>query len=151
MREPAIAWWPGKIKPGGVTRELACSMDLFNTCLALGRAAMPGDRPIDGVDLSALLFQGGKSLRDTMFYYRGDQLFAIRKGVFKAHFETAPGYGSPGAPVKFEKHDPPLLFNLASDPSERFEIGRDYPAIVADLKQQFDQHRANVVPGPAQY
>src|SRR5206468_4624480 len=46
MREPGIAWWPGKIKPGGVTRELACSMDLFNTCLALGRAAMPGDRPI---------------------------------------------------------------------------------------------------------
>src|SRR5262249_26403441 len=35
MREPGIAWWPGKIKAGTTTHELACSMDLFNTCLRL--------------------------------------------------------------------------------------------------------------------
>ena len=35
MREPGIAWWPGKIKPATATHELACSMDLFNTCLTL--------------------------------------------------------------------------------------------------------------------
>ena len=31
MREPGIAWWPGKIKANMVNHELACSMDLFNT------------------------------------------------------------------------------------------------------------------------
>src|SRR5881409_977243 len=111
MREPGIAWWPGKIKPA-VTHELGCSMDLFNTSLKLAGAPAPTDRIMDGVDLSPILFSGGKSLRDTMIYYRGDELFAVRKGVFKAHFQTAPGYAAPGAPMTFEKHDPPLLFNL---------------------------------------
>lgn len=41
MREPAIAWWPGRIKAGTVNRELACSMDLFNTCLALAGVPLP--------------------------------------------------------------------------------------------------------------
>jgi len=150
MREPGIAWWPGRIK-SGVTHELACSMDLFNTCLALGRATIPGDRVIDGVDMSSILFGNGQGERQLMFYYRGDELFAIRKGNFKAHFQTAPGYGSPGNPVVFEKQDPPLLFNLAEDPSERNNVARDHPEIVADLKRELESHRAGLVRGKPQY
>ncbi len=33
MREPGIAWWPGRVPAGVVTRELACTMDLFTTSL----------------------------------------------------------------------------------------------------------------------
>src|SRR5207249_8329815 len=66
MREPGIAWWPGKIKPGGTTHELACSMDLFNTCLNLAGAPVPTDRTMDGVDLAPILFNAGPSRRDTM-------------------------------------------------------------------------------------
>src|SRR6185295_12569474 len=71
MREPAIAWWFGKIKPT-VTHELACSMDLFNTILKLTGGAIPTDRIMDGVDMAPILFANGKSLRDTMIYYRGN-------------------------------------------------------------------------------
>jgi len=35
MREPFVAWWPGKIPAGSVGTELACTMDIFSTCLAL--------------------------------------------------------------------------------------------------------------------
>jgi arylsulfatase A len=148
MREPAIAWWPGKIKSGIVTRELACSMDLFNTSLNLAGVPIPTDRVMDGVDLSPVLFDSDKSLREVIFYYRGDELFALRKGPFKAHFITAPGYANP---LTFEKHDPPLLFRLDHDPSERFDVAKDNPDVLADIQREVEKHRANLVPGKPQY
>jgi arylsulfatase A len=151
MREPAIAFWPGKIKAGVVTHELASAMDLFNTCLELAGVEVPKDRIVDGVDMSPILFGSGHSLRDTIIYYRGDELFAIRKGGFKAHFQTAPGYGSPGNPVKFQKHDPALLFDLGSDPGERVNVAESHPEVLADIQREFEKHRANLVPGTPQY
>lgn len=148
MREPAIAWWPGKIKPDVVTHELASSLDLFNTCLKLAGVPMPTDRVMDGVDLSPILFGDGKGLRNVMFYYRGDELFAVRKGPYKAHFQTAPGYINP---MVFEKHDPPLLFQLEHDPSEKFDVAKEHPDVLADLQREVEQHRANLVPGKPQY
>jgi arylsulfatase A len=148
MREPGLAWWPGKIKPGTVTCELACSMDLFNTSLKLASVPIPSDRVMDGVDLAPILFGTGKGLRDTVFYYRGDELFALRKGPFKAHFQTAPGYANP---LTFEKHDPPLLFRLDHDPSERFDVAKDHPDVLADIQREVEKHRAALVPGKPQY
>ena len=151
MREPGIAWWPGKIKPATVTHELACSMDFFNTFLKLAGVQIPNDRIIDGVDMAPILFGTGPGRRDTMIYYRGDELFAIRKGPFKAHFQTAPGYAMPGAPVTFEKHDPPLLFDVYQDPGERINVAKDHPEVIADLQRELEKHRAGLVPGKAQY
>lgn len=150
MREPAIAWWPGKIKPG-VTHEMACSMDLFNTSLALAGAAVPTDRAMDGVNLTPILFGDGKSLRDTVIYYRGNELFAVRKGNFKMHLQTAPGYGSPGNPLKFEKHETPLLFNLASDPGEKFDVAGEHPDVVAEIQKIAAEHKTKLAAGKAQY
>ena len=151
MREPGIAWWPGKIKAGSVTHELACSLDLFPTALKLAQATLPSDRPIDGFDLSPVLFGTGPSLRETMFYYRGDELFAIRKGKYKVHFQTAPGYPGFMEQMKFEPHDPPLLFNLAADPAEKIDLAKTHPEIVADLKAELEKHRVGLVPGKPQY
>lgn len=151
MREPAIAWWPKKIKAGVVTRELASSLDLFNTCLKLAAVALPDNRMMDGVDLSPILFGNGKSLRDVMFYYRNDEVFAVRKGDFKAHFSTAPGYQGNRIGEKFEQHDPPLLFNLAQDPGEKFDLAPKFPEVIADLQREVERHKKNLVPGPPQY
>jgi arylsulfatase A len=147
MREPGIAWWPGKIKPGVINRELACSMDLFNTCLTLAHAPIPCDRPLDGVDMTAMLLGKGPSQREVMFYYYGDELFAIRKGPYKAHFATHTAY-SKEAP---EKHDPPLLFHLPSDPGERFNVAAEHPDVVADIQKEAEKFRAGLVPGKRQY
>ncbi|MBL8792348.1 MAG: sulfatase, partial [Planctomycetia bacterium] len=105
MREPGLMWWPGRIAPGTTTHELACTMDLFTTILTLAGADVPKDRPIDGVDLSPVLFGKGSSPRTTMFYYRDAQLYAVRKGHYKAHYVTRSAYGADKAVT----HDPPLL------------------------------------------
>jgi arylsulfatase A-like enzyme len=146
QREPALAWWPGKIKPNQVSGALASTLDLFPTALALAGAEMPADRPIDGVDLRPLLFGTGPGKRDTFFYYRDDTVYAARKGRYKAHFTTKSAYGKDPA----EPHNPPLLFDLEQDPGEQFDVAAQHPGVVADLTREVEKHRATVTPVPNQ-
>src|SRR5882672_5646983 len=115
VRTPAIFWWPGTVRPSVVT-DLGSAMDLFVTAARLGGAELPTDRPIDGVDLRGPLIGGGPSPRRVLFYYWDNELRAIRKDAFKAHFITSGAYGQ-GEPRT--EHNPPLLFDLADDPGER--------------------------------
>jgi len=146
MREPAIAWWPGKIKAGTLSQELGSNMDIFTTSLKLAGAEVPTDRVIDGVDLRPVLFGTGPSPRETCFYYRGTRLMAVRKGPWKAHFITQPAYGRGGP----KKHDPPVLYNLLVDPSEKYEVSQKHPEIIEEIKQEVEKHKAKLIAPPSQ-
>ncbi|MFN8008592.1 MAG: sulfatase [Terriglobia bacterium] len=146
MREPGIAWWPGRIKPNAVNRSIACTMDLFTTSLTLAGAKVPDDRVIDGIDLTPTLLNDKASGRNVFFYYHDQQLFAVRKGPFKAHLMTQAGYGQ----SKPELHDPPLLFDLEIDPGESYNVAAKYPEGVADLLKEVENHRALVKPAKSQ-
>jgi arylsulfatase A-like enzyme len=110
----------------------------------LAGAAPPKDRAIDGVDLSARLTGTGGGPRHVNFYYWDNELRAIRKGDYKAHFITSGAYGE-GEPRR--EHNPPLLFNLAQDPGERRDIASAHHDIVADLIREADKHRRSLVAG----
>jgi arylsulfatase A len=146
MRVPGIAWWPGRIRPG-VTSTPASTLDLFATVLTLGAAPLPNDRPIDGLDLSPVLFEG-KPLPDRpFFYYRKDRLAACRLGNFKLHFFTQNGYGQP----KADMHDVPLLFNLARDPGETYNIAAQHPQELERIRAAIAVHREKLVVGKPQF
>ncbi|MCX8037656.1 MAG: sulfatase [Candidatus Sumerlaeia bacterium] len=145
MREPCIAWWPGKIQANTVSHELASTMDFFNTALELAGVPVPTDRQIDGVSLAPILFGTGPGRRTMMFFYRDDELYAVRKGPWKLHLITEAGYND--KPVK---HDPPLLFHLEHDPSEQWDVAKENPEVVADLLREVEKHRAGVKPVPCQ-
>jgi arylsulfatase A-like enzyme len=145
MRVPGIAWMPGRVKPG-VTSEIAGTLDLFATALALGGAPLPKDVTFDGRDLAPLLFESKARSPQPFFYYRGDQLFACRLGEWKAHFHTQTGYGQP----KADAHDPPLLFHLGRDPSEKRNVAADHADVLAEIQQAVKSHQAGVVPGEPQ-
>ncbi|XP_060694298.1 N-acetylgalactosamine-6-sulfatase [Hemiscyllium ocellatum] len=87
MREPAIAWWPGHISAGQVSYQLGTVMDLFMTSLTLAGLQPPTDRQLDGIDLSPVLFQN-KIISRPVFYYRGNELMAVRFDLYKAHYWT---------------------------------------------------------------
>jgi len=151
MRVPAIAWWPGRIRPGRVHRGVATTMDLFTTACRLAGAAPPADRPVDGVDLAPVLLAEGEEEpegveRAAFFYYRGRRLFAVRSGRHKAHFLTQAAYGEQTP----RPHDPPLLFDLAADPSERFDRAAERPDEVARLTALARAHLASCAPAPSQ-
>jgi len=95
MREPALFWFPGTVKPQVVT-GLGTTLDLLPTLCSLADLELPGDRIYDGYDLSPVLKGLGESPRDMVFYYRGTEIYALRKGAYKAHFITQGEYGGPG-------------------------------------------------------
>lgn len=142
VRTPGIFWGPGLVRPGVVT-DIGSALDLLPTVAALAGAAPPADRILDGVDLSRVLRGSGPGSRDTILYYWDSELRAIRKGRYKAHFITSGAYGEGDARVE---HATPLLFDLARDPGERFDIAAEHPDVVAELRAAADAHRRTVVP-----
>jgi arylsulfatase A-like enzyme len=69
VRVPAIFWGPGIVRPGVIT-DMGSTLDLVPTLCTLTGARAPQDRTLDGYDLSAVLRQGARSPRETMFFYR---------------------------------------------------------------------------------
>ncbi|WP_116108975.1 sulfatase [Lewinella sp. IMCC34191] len=145
MREPCIVWSPGNIEPAVIT-DLGATMDLFTTFSQLAAVPVPEDRVVDGLDLGPVFFRGEASPRQDMFYYRGDELYAVRMGDFKAHFITESGYSGAGR----ETHDPPLLYNVNVDPSEAFDIGAEHPEVLDLIGQLVAEHEAKMVKGEDQ-
>lgn len=145
MRVPGIAWMPGRIRKG-VTSELVHSMDLFPTALALAGVPRPADVELDGTNIAPFLFDGGQLPKRPFFYYRGDQLFACRFGEWKAHFKTQAGYGQANPEI----HDPPLLFHLGRDPSEKRNVAAANANVITEIINAVKTHQAMITPGPPQ-
>ena len=63
VRVPGIVRWKGRVaNPGRVERGIVATYDIYATALSLAgvdAGAVNGDRIVDGVDLSPLLFGGG--------------------------------------------------------------------------------------------
>lgn len=142
MREPAIFWWPGRVDPG-VEMGIGSTLDLLPTIAKLAGVELPDDREYDGSDLTQTLFDSeANSPRDVIFYYRLQDVYAVRKGPYKAHFITESSYGGAGR----EELDTPLLFNVDHDPGESFDIAAEHPEVIADLRELVVQHRATLKP-----
>jgi arylsulfatase len=146
MRVPAIAWWPGTIHSNIISESVLTAMDLFPTIANMAHVQVPAADTLDGVDMSDILFQKKQEVRDIVYYYEKHYLYAVRKGKWKAHFTTHPSY-SPEPP---KKHQPPLLYNIEEDPSEKYEVGKEHPDIVADLQKEYEKQLATVKPAEGQ-
>jgi arylsulfatase A len=144
MREPAIFWWPGTIRPA-VVHDIGSSLDLFTTCVKLCGAKVPDDRQMDGLDISPALLGTGRSPRDTMLFYRATKLYAVRHGRYKAHFFTRGADCGKGAETEYE-HDPPLLFDLGCDPSEQRNVAPEHPDVIAEIEKIAAEHKRGVIP-----
>jgi len=140
MREPTIAWWPGTITPGTVNTELTSTLDLFPTCLQLAGVTLPNDRILDGYTLVPLLTGTGKCRRDIIFYYWGTMLYAVRKGPWKMHLVTS----------DHKQQNPPLLYQIEHDPSEKYNLASKHPDIIAEIKKEISRHQSSITPVPSQ-
>ncbi len=148
MREPGIFWWPGQIPAGSVVRDIGTTLDLYTTICSLSGVEVPKDRPMDSYDLTPAILGTGNSPREVFFYYRKNEIYAVRYGQWKAHFITEGSYRQ--GPKK-TMHDPPLLYHLGHDPSEQYNIADKYPEILREIKKLVMEHSATVVPVKSRY
>lgn len=170
MREPAIAWWPGHIKEGSVNFQPSNVMDLYTTSLAMAGISPPHDRTLDGLDLTPVLLNNSDALQNRpIFYYRGNELMAVRLGQYKAHFWTwsnsweefkiginfCPGQEVPGVTTHEQKEHTlqPIIFHLGRDPGEKFPLSvltKEYQEVLKIISPIVEQHQKTLVPGVPQ-
>jgi arylsulfatase A-like enzyme len=137
MREPFLARWPGRVPAGVVTQAFGTLMDLFPTAAKISGAAMPAGREYDGVDLSPVLFENSPGREPLHFYYNAETLCAVRRGPWKLHLTS----NEPATGGGFLKHEPPLLYNLTVDPSEKYNVAAENPAVVQEVLAVIARHR----------
>jgi arylsulfatase A-like enzyme len=132
LRVPMIARWPGKIPAGSESAEMASVLDLYTTLIEAAGGTVPSDRVIDGRDLLPMLTGGAASPVSEFFYFRDEQLEAIREGRWKLRLSGhAPG-GVVGAAAA-ETGPTPQLFDLEIDPAERIDRAAEEAEVVARL------------------
>ncbi|WP_220763925.1 sulfatase [Flavobacterium sp. UMI-01] len=125
-RVPCIVWQPGTVPQGVVSNLQTSTLDLLPTLAKIAGAAIPKDRVIDGLDISAVFTgKNTKSVQRDYFLYRGD---AIRVGDWKY--------------VKEKNKE--QLFNLSKDKEESKNLIAEHPDKAKDLARKLESVRANM-------
>ncbi|XP_063690653.1 N-acetylgalactosamine-6-sulfatase-like [Bolinopsis microptera] len=159
MREPGIAWWPGTIKPGVISPQLGTTMDILVTAVGVAGLQLPSDRIYDGIDLFPVLSGKVESIERPVWYYRGNELFAVRVGQYKAHLWTwshehynfCPGeyVKDVTTPDQVNRTSNPIVINLDNDPGEKYTItsGARFKEAMALINPYLQEHRDTMVRG----
>ena len=144
MREPTLAWWPGKIAPGSVCDAVAGTIDLLPTAVALAGGTVPAQPVIDGRDLSPLLFGKTKeSQREAHYYFAGYNLQAVRQGPWKLAIAAQPQSMGQGTNSD-ASGKAPRLYNLDAEIGEQTNLAAKHPEIVAKLQALAEKMAAEI-------
>ncbi len=164
MREPCVIKWPGHIPAGTVSAEVVTSMDFVPTFLALAGVSPPRGYLLDGKNILPVLQEGAPSPHEAFYYYRGPVLEAMREGKWKVRLGVPREDWITYRDIILQKsresrrtytvaglHQGAIveLFNLEEDPSERFDLAKENPQIVARLLEKMEAFARKLEPGPA--
>lgn len=167
IRVPSLAMWPSVIPPNRWINVPTMQMDIFPTIHAITEQQLPENVHIDGKNILPLLQgQMETSPHEFMFHYCGSYLHGIRwiendKNIWKVYYYT-PKYKDGEDKCKFMcmcfqpyivRHDPPLVYNIGQDPSERNAIdsnSEQYHRVVKMALEAKGKHERNIIPVPSQ-
>lgn len=125
IREPAMIRWPGVIEAGRVSDAVLQGYDLLPTLASVAGYEVPADRPIDGEDFSAVLFDEPWQRRRPVYWEFADDQgfhFALRDGRWKL--------------LADESLERVELYDLQQDRFELLDRADDRPEVVARLLRQ---------------
>jgi arylsulfatase A-like enzyme len=137
LRVPAIVRWPGHTAAGRETDTPVIGYDLMPTLAAIGGAAVPTDRPLDGEDVSAVLRGEAFERRRPLYWeFEDDQGFhyALREGGRKLIADRSMGKRR--------------LYDLARDRFEVEDLAGQEPGVVASLLARLRRVAAEVAADP---
>ena len=116
VRVPCLVRWPGHAEPGASNDGMMFVADFYSTFVALAGADAEQPLPVDGLDMTAMLFDGADSPRtEIVFEVEGSvRLPTIRRGDYKLMGD--------------------MLFDIVRDPGETTDVAARHPDVVAELK-----------------
>ena len=137
-REPFLARWPGRIKPGTTSDQIISITDIFATCASLLGKALPENAGEDSVSFLKCLYGQQKGpFREASVQQSGKKALAIRKGKWKliVHGDN--------------KRE---LFDLNADIGEKYNLIETNPEVATELALLLQSYldKGRSTPGKAQ-
>ena len=116
VRVPCLVRYDGRLKPGSTNDAMMHVIDVMPTLITLAGANPDQPRPLDGIDMTGAIFDGAPAPRTELVYEISNSVrpAAIRSGDHKLIGDE--------------------LYDIAKDPSEKNDIAKSHPDIVARLK-----------------
>ncbi len=133
IRVPYVVHWPRAVAAGGVTAQLAITMDWVATFLEVAGVRAHPEHPLDGMSLAPALRDAGAQTDRALFWRmkHRDQR-AVRDGRWKYLAIGANEY----------------LFDLEADERERANLARRHPDRLAALRARYAEWSAGMPPVP---
>ena len=116
-------YWPGRIPPSQVNREIVSALDIFPTLVEVSGAKKP-NRKLDGENILPLLTRAAKSPRTSFLYCREKNLEAFRLNEWKLRVTAKNGME---------------LYNLHDDPGELYNQAEELPEKVKELMERMKE------------
>lgn len=141
-REPFIARWPGRIKPG-VASELICLVDLPATAAAVAGVKLPADAAPDSFNLLPTLLGENKTPpRENVILMSGTGALTVREGAWKYIPDLALANGWSAGPRKAGGPSGPGLYDVDADPGETKNVVREKPDVEQRLAASLAKAKA---------
>lgn len=152
QRVPCIMKWPGIIPEGIVSNNMASTIDILPTMASIINVPLP-DKRIDGVDILSLMKGNDKAnpRKSFYYYYRENNLEAVRQNHWKlilphehrSYEGVLPGID--GFPGSYGQGKTGMaLYNMRTDPGERYDLKELYPEIVEKLIKLAERARTDL-------
>lgn len=125
-RVPCIVRWPGNVPAGRVSDAVFASIDFMPTFAKLCGFKAPADRPMDGIDQTALLL-GDRETGRKHFYFHDA---GVRQGKWKYLKPDAFFHGYAREDDRKEEAE---LYDLEADVGEQNNLAAKFPKKVAEL------------------
>jgi arylsulfatase A-like enzyme len=126
VREPFLIRWPGKLPAGRSVPEIAGAIDLLPTLTALAGIPRVGNAPLDGRDISPLLFGKGGDWPERMIFSTWGGNVSVRTQQYRLDNKGA-------------------LFDMRADPEQTKDIAAQQPTVAAQLTSAVAAWRQEVL------
>ncbi len=143
-REPFIARWPNRIKPGSTSDEMICLSELMSTCAAIVDAKLPDNAAEDSYNILPVLLAEthDEPIREAIVHHSVDGMFSIRQGMWKLILGRGSGGFSKPRRIEFAPGEPQgQLYNLEKDLAESDNLWSKHPEIVERLTALLDKYK----------
>jgi arylsulfatase A-like enzyme len=114
LRSPCFLRWPAKLPQGQTVREIAGAIDLLPTLASLASVKRVGDKPLDGRDLTPLLFGKSRDWPERMIFSTWARRVSVRTPQYRLD-------------------DAGNLYDMVADPSQTTPVNAKAPEVAAKL------------------
>jgi arylsulfatase A-like enzyme len=124
IRVPAVMRWPGRLKPGSVSRQVLTMMDYFPTLTAAAGLTPGSTLPLDGRNMWPSLTGEKAEAREDIFFAVETNM--VRLAVRRREWKLVREEPRSGPPQNY-------LFRIDEDPTESHDLAEKNPKLVAEL------------------